>query len=146
VNVGEQRDVPRSVPTTTGTVTTDDGVLFVHGTPPRPVMTRRPGPVTLADREGVFAHSFKCGVCDLEFVLFSWIRNRHGVGRTACPECAEPTPMLHWVTVLSRRRDFGGSDHDPEIHQLVPIGNADLLDDSRPPAASRFTDHERGPA
>jgi hypothetical protein len=32
---------------------------------------KAPGPVTLQDRQGVFAHFFKCSICDLEFVVFS---------------------------------------------------------------------------
>ncbi len=46
---------------------------------------KAPGPVTLQDRQGVFVHSFKCSICDLEFVVFSWRANRHRVGSTFCP-------------------------------------------------------------
>jgi hypothetical protein len=35
------------------------------------------GGVQLANREGVFAHSFRCNRCTLHFVLFSWARARH---------------------------------------------------------------------
>ncbi len=91
------------------------------------LLTRKPGPVTLVNREGVFAHSFKCARCDLEFVIFSWRRDRHGVGKTACPECGRTTPMLHWLAVVSASRTFG---EGPEIFDFVPIGDADLRDDS----------------
>ena len=43
---------------------------------------KAPGPVTLQDRQGVFVHSFKCSICDLEFMVFSWRANRHRVGST----------------------------------------------------------------
>lgn len=99
---------------------------------------KKPGPVTLADREGVFAHSFKCSVCDLEFILFSWQANRHGVGRTCCPECGYVTPMLHWRTQLSDRVDFAADGSAVEIYQLCPLGQAQLLDDSRPPGPDRY--------
>ena len=36
-----------------------------------------PGPVTLQTRQGVFVHAFKCSICDLEFMVFSWRANRH---------------------------------------------------------------------
>jgi len=52
--------------------------------------------VPMADREGVFAHGFKCRQCDIEFVVFSWLENGPGVGTTYCPECGEQTAMLHW--------------------------------------------------
>lgn len=110
-------DVPRRLPFVEETVDID----------PQCVLTRKPGPVTLADRQGVFAHSFKCSWCDLEFVIFSWRRDRHAVRKISCPECGRATPMLHWLTVLSTSLSFG---EGAEIHDFVPIGDADLLDDS----------------
>ena len=100
------------------------------------------GPVTLADREGVFVHSFKCSICDLEFAVFSWRADRHGVGRTSCPECGEPTPMLHWRGQTSRSVEFGGDPEGTEIHQMCPLVDGPLLDDSVPAADDRF---ETGP-
>ncbi|MCJ7709781.1 MAG: hypothetical protein MUQ32_03025, partial [Chloroflexi bacterium] len=64
------------------------------------------GPVMLADREGVFIHSFKCKACRLEFVVFSWLPNRHRVGVTFCPECGERTPMLHRRATVNESEDF----------------------------------------
>jgi len=103
-----------------------------------PLAWRTPGPVTLADREGVFAHSFKCCDCDLEFVLFSWRAHRHGVGTVACPECRRATPMLHWAAQLSTATAFTTDGQQPEIYHYVPVGHAVLLDDSSEPPASRY--------
>ena len=132
-------DNPQRVPTTDGKVVVENGALHVGSrTGLQPLLIKTLGPVTLADREGVFAHSFKCWVCDLEFVLFSWRRNRHGVGRVTCPECGVATPMLHWVTLLSLSLTFNSDADAMEIFNMVPIGTADLLDDSSPPPAERF--------
>ena len=97
-----------------------------------------PGPVTLADREGVFVHSFKCSVCDLEFALFSGRANRHVVGRTCCPECGVPTPMLHWRGQTSWSVEFDGDPLGAEIYQLCPPVDGPLLDDSIPASDDRF--------
>jgi hypothetical protein len=99
---------------------------------------KRPGPVTLADREGVFAHSFKCSICDLEFVVFSWQASRHGVGRTCCPECGYATPMLHWRGRTSGSVDFDADGAGTEIYQMFPLVDGPLLDDSVPCADDRF--------
>jgi len=96
------------------------------------------GPVTLAEREGVFVHSFKCSICDLEFAVFSWQANRHGVGRTCCPECAQPTPMLHWRGQTSGSFQFDGDPAGAEIYQMCPLVDGPLLDDSVPAADNRF--------
>jgi len=64
------------------------------------------GPVMLADREGVFIHSFKCRDCRLEFAVFSWLANRHRVGVTFCPECGERTPMLHKRATVNESPTF----------------------------------------
>ena len=60
----------------------------------------------LADREGVFGHSFKCLDCRLEFAVLSWRRNRHRVGTVFCPECGRQTPMIHWRATLSTERQM----------------------------------------
>ncbi len=44
--------------------------------------------------------------------------------------------MLHWVTVLSGSSAFGEGS---EIHDYVPIGNAELLDDSELYPEERLT-------
>ena len=103
-----------------------------------PLTMRLPSPVTLADREGVFAHSFKCLECDLEFVLFSWRADRHRVGGVICPECGRATPMLHWVTQLSTSQTFVTDDSQPEIYHYHPVGDAVLLNDSSEPPAHRY--------
>ena len=96
------------------------------------------GPVTLAEREGVFVHSFKCSICDLEFVVFSWQADRHGVGRTYCPECGYPTPMLHWRGQTSWSVTFGGGPAGTEIYRMCPLVDGPMLDDSVPAADDRF--------
>ena len=70
---------------------------------------KKPGPVTLQDLQGVFAHSFKCSICDLEFVVFSWRANRHRVGSTLCPECG-----------CARRCSTGGS-RPRRVSSSVPV-------------------------
>lgn len=99
---------------------------------------KRPGPVTLADRDGVFVHSFKCSVCDLEFVLFSWQAHRHSVGATYCPECGQRTPMLHWLGQTSDSPTFRTDGPGTEIYQMSPLIDGPMLDDSVPPADDRF--------
>lgn len=91
------------------------------------------GPVMLSDRTGVYGHSFKCLTCRLEFVLFSWVADRHPVGKTYCPECGTTTPMRHYGAVLSRSPDSDGDPDGSEIYQLVPLPGSELLIDSTLP-------------
>ena len=86
------------------------------------------GPVTLGDREGVFAQSFKCGDCQLEFVLLSWVSERHDAYNTYCPECGQITPKVHWRAKLSEHRDFVDDGSSIEIFNVIPLGrNARLV-------------------
>jgi hypothetical protein len=100
---------------------------------------KRPGPVTLQDRQGVFAHSFKCSICDLEFVVFSWRADRHRVGSTFCPECGSRTPMLHWRAQTSESLEFCSDGPGREIYQMFSPSDAPLMDDSVIPADDRYT-------
>jgi len=97
------------------------------------------GPVMLKDREGVFAHSFKCVECRLEWALFSWRRDRHRVGNVYCPECGRQTRMLHWRSTFSSSRtmilDDSRLGESVEIYDVVPVGDADLMDDSSLPGS-----------
>lgn len=79
--------------------------------------------VGLDQREGVFAHSFKCFECAIEFVVFSWKRDRHGSGVTYCPECGKQTELLHRTHVLTDRRAFDVDAAD-EISRVWPFGIA----------------------
>lgn len=80
------------------------------------------GPVRVENREGVFAHSFRCGSCALHFVLFSWRSDRHGPTTVACPECGSTGDFLHRVTVLSWSLYFRvNADRDPEIYDIWPF-------------------------
>jgi hypothetical protein len=99
----------------------------------------KPGPVTLQHRQGVFVHSFKCSICDLEFMVFSWRANRHRVGSTFCPECGRATPMIHWRTQTSTRLDFSSDGPGREIYQMFSHADAPLMDDSVVPADNRYT-------
>lgn len=99
---------------------------------------KRPGPVTLQDRQGVFAHSFKCSICDLEFVVFSWRANRHRVGSTFCPECGVRTPMIHWRVQTSQSFEFCSSGAGREIYQMFSPSGAALMHDSVLPAEARY--------
>jgi len=99
---------------------------------------KRPGPVTLQDRQGVFAHSFKCSICDLEFVVFSWRADRHRVGSTFCPECGAPTPMLHWRAQTSESLEFCSDGPGREIYQMFSASDAPLMVDSVVPADDRY--------
>jgi hypothetical protein len=99
---------------------------------------KRPGPVTLQDRQGVFAHSFKCSTCDLEFVVFSWRANRHRVGSTFCPECGVRTPMLHWRVQTSQSLEFCSDGAGREIYQMFFPSDAALMHDSVLPSQDRY--------
>ena len=90
---------------------------------PNDVTPHPAGPVTLDDREGVFAHSFKCGACQLEFALLSWVRDRHTAGNTCCPECGQITPKIYWRATLSEHRDFIDDGSSPEIFNVIPLGS-----------------------
>jgi hypothetical protein len=103
---------------------------------------KRPGPVTLQDRQGVFVHSFKCSICDLEFVVFSWRADRHRVGVTFCPECGERTPMLHWRAQASDSLDFQTDGTGLEIYQMCPPLEGALMDDFVVPPDSRYISPE----
>lgn len=87
------------------------------------------GGVQLADREGVFAHSFRCRRCSLHFVLFSWSATRHTPDTIVCPECGGSGGFLHRITVLSEIRTFNvAPDRTPEIYDVWPF----LLASGRP--------------
>ena len=87
------------------------------------------GPVGLDDREGVFAHSFKCASCQLEYVVMSWKRSRHRADNTYCPECGEVTEKMHWHACLSDRRELLTDGTSVEIFHVVPAGrDAELID------------------
>ncbi|MGQ7297920.1 hypothetical protein [Quadrisphaera sp. KR29] len=100
-------------------------------------LERTPGPVTLADRQGVFVHSFKCLECDLEFATFSWRAFRHRADTLACPECRTVTPKMHWASQLSGEATFDGGGASPEIWTCVPLFGGTLKDDSSAPPEHR---------
>jgi len=79
----------------------DDGILITESGV-GPLDIEPTGPVTMEERQGVFLHGFRCSRCCLHFALVSWLPDRHRVGEVACPECREVTPMVHWLSVLSR--------------------------------------------
>ena len=80
------------------------------------------GGLQLADREGVFAQSFRCGQCTLHFVLFSWARGRHTAATVTCPECRNRGSFLHRVTHLSASRVFHvNAGREPEIYDVWPF-------------------------
>ena len=78
------------------------------------------GPVQLEDREGVFAHSYRCFECRLHFVLFSWRAHRHTGTNVNCPECGNRSSFLHFRAVLSTSRDFELYG-EGEIFQVWPF-------------------------
>ena len=80
------------------------------------------GGVQLADRQGVFAQSFRCRACTLHFVLFSWSRTRHTPETVACPECGRRGGFLHYTTEVSRSVRFRVDEsRDPEIYDVWPF-------------------------
>ncbi|MGZ8578852.1 MAG: hypothetical protein ACXWWX_04895 [Actinomycetota bacterium] len=80
------------------------------------------GGVQLADREGVFAHSFKCRRCTLHFVTFSWSETRHTPDTISCPECRASGDFMHQVTQLSDSRQFRmDPGRLPEIYDVWPF-------------------------
>ena len=95
-----------------------------------PELSQHPaGPVGLDDREGVFAHSFKCASCQLEFVVMSWRRSRHRADNVYCPECGEVTEKMHWRACLSDSQKLVTDGTDVEIFDVVPAGrDAELID------------------
>ena len=108
-----------------GTYAPDQGALEVRPQllPTEKLVLHPDGPVTLGDREGVFAHSFKCWVCQLEFVLMSWKRSRHRADNTYCPECGEVTAKMHWRACLSESQDFVSDGTNVEIFTVIPVGH-----------------------
>jgi hypothetical protein len=82
-----------------------------------PLPISKSWPVQMKDREGVFAHAFKCFHCGLEWVLFSWLANRHHVGEVSCPECRERGLMMHRRACLNERTEF--DDSDTEIFSII---------------------------
>jgi ribosomal protein S27E len=76
----------------------------------------------LNERQGVFAHSFKCLECSLEFAIFSWWPDRHTVTSVTCPECAKVTPKNHWMAVASESPTMVLDGSSMEIFDLSPIG------------------------
>ena len=88
----------------------------------------------LAERQGLFIHTFQCMACSLEFALFSWFRDRHSVVNTACPECQRLTQKSHWLSVVDSTlgRAFG---EGPEIFHYSPVGPEPTL----MPDSSLFT-------
>jgi hypothetical protein len=129
-------DEPEPYPKPTQAIVTDGVLVSDSGAGPLgPILLD--GPVMLADRQGVYAHSFKCGVCRLEWVLFSWRRNRHRVGKVYCPECGLRTPMIHYRATLSTSATMILDQSQPgdslEIYHCFPVGDADLMNDSSIP-------------
>ena len=76
----------------------------------------------LNERQGVFAHTFKCLECSLEFAIFSWWRDRHTVTSVTCPECAKVTAKNHWMAVASESPTMVLDGSSMEIFDLSPIG------------------------
>ena len=103
---------------------------------------KAPGPVTLQDRQGVFVHSFKCSICDLEFVVFSWRADRHRVGSTFCPECGVRSPMIHWRVQTSKSLEFCSDGPGREIYQMFSPSDAALMHDSALPSQDRYDPSE----
>jgi DNA-directed RNA polymerase subunit RPC12/RpoP len=80
------------------------------------------GGVQLAEREGVFAQSFKCHACTLHFVLFSWSETRHRPGTVTCPECGSRGSFMHRTTRLSSSARFRIDEgREPEIYDVWPF-------------------------
>ena len=136
--MNQQSHEPQPLNTTDDILVPDgDGLRLASTNEPVP-LTKLPGPVTLAHREGVFAHSFKCGICDLEFVLFSWMRHRHTAHTVTCPECGVITPMIHWLATLSTSPTFTDTTNATEIYDLIPCGPGEMMDDTQPPPDIRY--------
>ena len=87
------------------------------------------GPVMLADRTGVYVHSFKCRVCRLEFQLSSWVDDRHTAQSVWCPECGHRGGRkLHHIVTVNERSTFTAGPG--EIYQINPYRGSSLLSDS----------------
>jgi transcription elongation factor Elf1 len=132
----ELTDDPEPYPKPAPAIVTD-GVLLSDSGVSRLGLISLDGPVMLADREGVYAHSFKCRECRLEWVLFSWRSGRHRVGRVLCPECGLRTQMIHYRATLSTSVEMILDDRQQgnslEIFNCFPFGDADLMNDSSIP-------------
>ena len=97
---------------------------FIAHVDPRtfPVRGDLGGGVPLAEREGVFAQSFKCRTCTLHFVLFSWATTRHTPDTISCPECGSRGPFMHRTTQLSASTMFRiDGEREPEIYDVWPF-------------------------
>lgn len=88
--------------------------------------TRPKSPV---EREGVFIHGFKCLGCGLHFNVYSWRGDRHGNGKTYCPECGKKGKMLHYLEVVSLSLFFNPRTGG-EIFDYCPTDGAELMPDS----------------
>ena len=93
----------------------------VHEVDPTQVQPSVMSFAPLAERQGLFIHTFQCMECSLEFALFSWFRDRHSVVNTACPECQRVTQKSHWMSIVDStpERAFG---EGPEIFHYSPVG------------------------
>jgi hypothetical protein len=97
--------------------------------PPSPF----PVAVPMAERQGVYAHSFKCGACSLHFTTYSWRPNRHRVGTITCPECGNRERFAHWRVTLSEAPKMT-LDGSAEIFRYCPPPGSQYMDDSRLPS------------
>jgi DNA-directed RNA polymerase subunit RPC12/RpoP len=89
--------------------------------------------VPLERREGVYVHSFKCLVCSLHVMTFSWLADAHRAGTIACPECGQRARFMHWRATLTENPDFQYSTETlTEIYTVHPWPQSVVLRD--PPA------------
>jgi hypothetical protein len=121
----EQRRKLRSLPRKIESVGLDDLLRRVVGTSPRR------GGVALAEREGVWIHSFMCNRCGLHFKVHSWLPDRHRTETVWCPECGQHDGQFRHYRVrtseIAGRLDLG---HPGEIFNHCEHPGSRLMDDS----------------
>ena len=100
-----------------------------HG--PQPWAARA---VSLAEREGVYVHSFMCNVCGLHFNVYSWKADRHRAATTWCPECGTRGRFRHFFKTVNESPTMSLEESRKlEIYDLCEYPRAQLLDDSEAP-------------
>lgn len=85
--------------------------------------------VPLAEREGVFIHSFMCNNCGLHFNVYSWKADKHNADNVYCPECGQRGNYRHFRAIINESHNFtqGGN----EIYRHCDYPGSEPMSDSK---------------
>lgn len=91
----------------------------------------------LADRRGVWIHSFVCNLDGLHFNLYSWLPDRHTAATVFCPECGQHEGKFrHYRTQtneaagVEQGRASLRSGHPGEVYRHCPGPAFSVMSDS----------------